>query len=170
VTRKFSGLICLLFIFLDTYKDDIMALIEYADVFFSNAAEAKYFASLMGYETEDEDFGKLCKFFAGYPKKKNMNKKRVVIVTCGPNPAYVAEFDFTKNEITFFGSYTPVYVNEEDIVDTNGAGDAFAGGFLGRFVKNNNLEECMAAGHWAASIIIQERGCKIPENCLYKGA
>ena len=55
----------------------------------------------------------------------------------------------------------------ENIVDTNGAGDAFAGGFLSQFVKGKNLDDCMKAGHWAASIIIQKRGCEIPINIKY---
>lgn len=55
-------------------------------------------------------------------------------------------------------------VEEDKIVDTNAAGDAFAGGFLARLMKNQPLDECMKAGHKAASIIIQVRGCEIPEK------
>jgi len=101
--------------------------------------------------------------------KKNKNKKRVVVITCGPNPAYVAEYDFKKEQMTFFNTYQPDYVEENCIVDTNGAGDAFAGGFLSRFVKKEPLENCMKAGHWAAAVIIQTRGCQIPEDMVYKG-
>lgn len=93
----------------------------------------------------------------------------MVIVTCGPNPAFCVEKDSNKGEISFFGSYVPVHVNEGEIVDTNGAGDAFAGGFLSRYVKGKKLEECMAAGHWAASEIIKDRGCQIPYEKTFKG-
>jgi adenosine kinase len=100
--------------------------------------------------------------------KKNKNKKRVVIVTCGPNPAYIAEYDFIEGKLTYTNSFGPEYVEESLIVDTNGAGDAFAGGFLSKFVNKESLEECMSAGHWAASVIIQTRGCQIPESLTYK--
>ncbi len=63
-----------------------------------------------------------------------------------------------KDEITYEGNYDPIIVEEDKIFDTNGAGDAFAGGFLSRFVLNKDLSECDRAGHWAAAKIIQERG------------
>jgi adenosine kinase len=102
--------------------------------------------------------------------KKNKNKKRVVVITCGPNSAFVAEYDFNKEKLTYSNSFAPEYVEESQIVDTNGAGDAFAGGFLSKFVRNESLEQCMRAGHWAASVIIQTRGCQIPESLTYKSS
>jgi len=36
-------------------------------------------------------------------------------------------------------------------------------------VKKEPLENCMKAGHWAAAVIIQTRGCQIPEDMVYKG-
>jgi adenosine kinase len=88
----------------------------------------------------------------------------VLIITCGPEPAYVCEYNFMKECVEFFGCYSPVNVDESKIVDTNGAGDAFAGGFLSRHVKGRPIEECMKAGHWSASIIIQQRGFQIPTD------
>jgi len=113
--------------------------------------------------------GSLALGLTNWIEKKNKNKMLVVVVTCGPNPAYIVEKNGLKNCITFFNSYAPVLVNEGQIVDTNGAGDAFAGGFLSRFVKGRKLEDCMAAGHWAAAEIIQHRGCQIPYEKSFKG-
>ncbi len=90
------------------------------------------------------------------------------MITCGPNPAYVCEYDHKEQKISFFGIYSPEYVDESLIIDTNGAGDSFAGGFLSRYIKDKPLDECMRAGHWAASVIIQKRGCQIPNNIIYK--
>lgn len=36
---------------------------------------------------------------------------------------------------------------DDQIVDTNGAGDAFAGGFLGAHVLGKSLDECIEVGH-----------------------
>ena len=56
----------------------------------------------------------------------------------------------------------------DKLVDTNGAGDAFVGGFLALLAKGGDLVECVDAGHWAARQIIQVSGCKIPEGaCSY---
>jgi len=156
------------FYFIETFFDDISNLIGYADFFFANAAEAKFFGKLLNIQDSEYDIGELCKVFAKLPKK-NQNKKRVVVITSGPETAYCAEYDFGKEQITFYEGSSPDIVDESLIVDTNGAGDAFAGGFLSRYVKQDPLGECMRAGHWAAAIIIQTRGCQIPNDKEYKG-
>lgn len=155
------------FYFLETYSNDIQNLWEYADIAFANVAEAKFFGKIIGIEFEEDDIRTLCINLAKLPKK-NKNKKRVVVITCGPSAAHVADYDFENNCLSFYGSFTPVPVDEEFIVDTNGAGDAFAGGFLSKYVRNASLDQCMNAGHWAASVIIQTRGCKIPEDITYE--
>jgi adenosine kinase len=109
----------------------------------------------------------LCKELAKLPKKDS-KEKRIVIITCGPNPSHVVEYDFGKQEITFEGSYECDKIENEKIVDTNGAGDAFAGGFLSHFLSKKNLAECVKAAHWAAAQIIQERGCIIPYHKTYQ--
>jgi adenosine kinase len=90
-----------------------------------------------------------------------------VVITCGPFPAHIAEYDFIKEQLTFTGSFVPELVDESLIIDTNAAGDAFAGGFLSKYVRKQPLPQCMHAGHWAASLIIQTRGCQIPEDIVY---
>ncbi len=153
------------FYFLETFLNDIKELLENADIIFSNAAEAIFFTKLMGLDTEN--LGLICEFLAKYPKK-NLNKRRTVVVTCGPDTAFVCEFDHATHEVSFSGAFAPDYVNENDIVDTNGAGDAFAGGFLSRYMPGRSLDECMRAGHWAAALVIQRRGCQYPQECLYQ--
>mmetsp|Transcript_38515 Transcript_38515/g.61058 ORF Transcript_38515/g.61058 Transcript_38515/m.61058 type:complete len:170 (-) Transcript_38515:23-532(-) len=44
------------------------------------------------------------------------------------------------------------------IVDTNGAGDSFVGGFLSKHVEGKSIEECVNAGHYCASKVIQVSG------------
>lgn len=78
-------------------------------------------------------------------KKKNKEKKRVVVITNGPDTAYVAEYDFVNKMFTFNGIFPVANLEEERIIDANGAGDAFAGGFLALFMKGNKLEDCAYA-------------------------
>ena len=136
--------------FLVNYKNDISKLCEYADIIFANEQEALLFCELLNIYSN-----------------KNKNKKRIVIVTSGPNPASCCQYDHKKQKEIFSGIFPVKDVPPENIIDTNGAGDAFAGGFLSQFVKGKSLVECMKAGHWAASIIIQKRGCDIPTDIKY---
>lgn len=152
------------FYFIETYLTDIKYLLEYADIIFSNAAESEYFANQMGLETND--YALIAEFIAKYPKN-NPFKKRTVVITCGPDPAFICEFDHMTNQVSFSGSFSPEYVNENDIIDTNGAGDAFAGGFLSKYMPGRPLDECVKAGHWAAAIVIQKRGCQYPTECTF---
>lgn len=47
-------------------------------------------------------------------------------------------------------------LKDEEIVDTNGAGDAFAGGFLGALVAGKDLEKSVLAGHALARACVQQ--------------
>jgi adenosine kinase len=61
-------------------------------------------------------------------------------------------------------------VPAEEIVDTNGAGDAFVGGFLAAFIKGQDIEHCCKAGNFAASTIIRTSGTALPATCDYEFA
>ena len=56
-------------------------------------------------------------------------------------------------------------VPHSDIVDTNGCGDAFVGGFLSRLVAcgggHDVVEECVVEGHRCAQLILRQRGCSL---------
>ncbi len=53
---------------------------------------------------------------------------------------------------------TPV-VPAAEIVDTNGAGDSFVGGFLSQFVRSRPVQECVASAHYAAGDCLRHSGC-----------
>ncbi|CAN0215318.1 unnamed protein product, partial [Hapterophycus canaliculatus] len=49
-----------------------------------------------------------------------------------------------------------------------GLGDAFVGGFLAQLVKNESIEKCVDAGHWASGVVVQHAGCTFPSTCEYR--
>ena len=55
-------------------------------------------------------------------------------------------------------------IAKDKIVDTNGASDAFVGGFLAALVEGKDLAKCVKCGIWAATKIIQQSGCTFPEK------
>jgi adenosine kinase len=46
----------------------------------------------------------------------------------------------------------------EQIFDTNGAGDMFAGGFLGAYVSGKSVDESIEVGHTLGAMCVQQVG------------
>lgn len=148
--------------FLETFDTEIIEMISYGDVLFANKEEAKHFVGKVlkkEYNTMEE----LVEILVKLPKK-NTKKSRVFVVTCGPEPAYVAKYNHSLDTMEYLNSHMPFSVKIEDIIDTNAAGDSFAGGFLSYYVQGFKMESCIRAGHWAAKEIIKVRGCNIPSE------
>ncbi|XP_004846377.1 adenosine kinase isoform X3 [Heterocephalus glaber] len=117
-------------------------------------AEAATFAREQGFETED--IKEIARKTQALPKI-NSKRQRLVVFTQGRDDTIVA----TESEVTAF----PVLdQDQKEIIDTNGAGDAFVGGFLSQLVFDKPLTECIRAGHYAASVIIRRSGCTFPEK------
>ena len=155
--------------FLRNYTTDIAKLCEYADIIFANHSEAIAFCKFLNLKIEsNESAADIAELLCKNIPKKNKNKTRIVVVTCGPQPAACCEYDHKNEKLKFKDVFDVHDVPPEKIVDTNGAGDSFAGGFLSQLVKNKDLRKCMDAGHWAASVIIQRRGCEIPVDIKYE--
>ncbi|XP_072851092.2 adenosine kinase isoform X7 [Pogona vitticeps] len=127
-------------------------LVERAKVYY--IAEAATFAREQGFETED--IKEIARKAQALPKV-NLKRQRIVVFTQGKDDTVMA----TDTEVRSF----PVLISDQsEIVDTNGAGDAFVGGFLSQLVYDRPLTECIRAGHYAASVIIKRSGCTFPEK------
>lgn len=82
--------------------------------------------------------------------KQNKSRPRVVIITNGSEPTIVVSSD----ALTAPKTYSIKPVPAADIVDTNGAGDSFAGGFLGALVLGKSLDEAIEVGHRLGAMCI----------------
>ncbi|XP_008435180.1 adenosine kinase-like isoform X1 [Poecilia reticulata] len=132
--------------------DSNWELVEKAKVYY--IAEAATFAKELGFETDD--IAVIAHKTQNLPKE-NAKRQRLVVFTQGKDDTVATVGD----EVTMF----PVLdIDQNDIVDTNGAGDAFVGGFLFALVQEQSLEECIRAGHYAANVIIRRVGCTFPEK------
>lgn len=93
----------------------------------------------------------MAKALAAAPKS-NASRPRTVIITQGPHSTIMAQSDSDGAPKVY--PVTPL--KDEDIVDTNGAGDAFAGGFLGAYVLGKDLDVAIEAGHKMGSMCVQQ--------------
>mmetsp|Transcript_132361 Transcript_132361/g.229525 ORF Transcript_132361/g.229525 Transcript_132361/m.229525 type:complete len:341 (-) Transcript_132361:187-1209(-) len=131
-------------------------VMPYVDILFGNDDEAKEYAKANKFDTED--VAEIAKKCVDLPKEGE--RKRTVIFTCGSNSTVVA----TKDGCA---TYPVAVLDQSKIVDTNGAGDAFVGGFLAYLAKGKDLEAAVLAGHYAAGVIIQHSGCTFPPKPDY---
>mmetsp|Transcript_50795 Transcript_50795/g.132047 ORF Transcript_50795/g.132047 Transcript_50795/m.132047 type:complete len:343 (+) Transcript_50795:32-1060(+) len=127
--------------------DDAM---KYVDILFGNESEAAAYGEAFG----ESDVATVALKIAAMPKASG-TRPRVVVFTQGKDPTLVACGGVIH-------SYPVPLLPKEQLVDTNGAGDAFVGGFLAKLACGCDLESCVSAGNYAARQIIQVSGCKIP--------
>eukprot|EP00457_Paulinella_chromatophora_P004639 gb/GEZN01004651.1/.p1 GENE.gb/GEZN01004651.1/~~gb/GEZN01004651.1/.p1 ORF type:complete len:365 (-),score=66.25 gb/GEZN01004651.1/:662-1756(-) len=128
------------------YKDAQLAALPYCDIIFGNESEAKAFGE--NNELKDTSPLAVCKHLSSMPKK-NSERKRIAVITQGPDPVIICVGD----EVTEY----PV-PKVDNIVDSNGAGDAFVGGFLAAFMQEKELAECVQAGCYCSGTILKVSG------------
>ncbi|KAJ6357954.1 hypothetical protein OIU78_005730 [Salix suchowensis] len=136
------------------FKDVQENALPYMDYVFGNETEARTFARVRGWETENVEEIALK---ISQSHKASGAHKRITVITQGADPVVVAEDGKVK-------LFPVILLPKEKLVDTNGAGDAFVGGFLSQLVQEKPIEVCVKAGCYAANVIIQRSGCSYPEK------
>mmetsp|Transcript_24117 Transcript_24117/g.66860 ORF Transcript_24117/g.66860 Transcript_24117/m.66860 type:complete len:373 (+) Transcript_24117:33-1151(+) len=140
----------------DFFGDQMATAMPYADFLFGNESEAAAYGKKHGM---GEDLKEIALKVAALPKK-NESKPRTVVFTQGSESTIVA----VNGTVT---EYAVEPLAKELLVDTNGAGDAFVGGFLAQLAQGKDMEACVKAGHWAAKFIIQTSGTQLEKACDY---
>lgn len=139
------------------FWDQLNAALPFTDILFGNESEAEAFGEKMNW---GKDIPTIAQNIAAMPKSSGF-RCRTVVITQGMDPTIVVQNGIVK---TFPVEPLP----QELLKDTNGAGDAFVGGYLSELVKGSDLDKCVEAGNWAARVIIQQSGCCYPDVCEYK--
>lgn len=132
------------------FKDVVDASAPYWDYIIGNETEAAAYAE--SHDLPSKEPKDVCRHLADLPKE-NGKRKRVAIVTQGTLPTLVAVQG--ESDVKEF----PVHaITDEEIYDTNGAGDAFAGGFVAGLVEGKPIETAIDMGQWLARLSIKELG------------
>jgi adenosine kinase len=134
----------------DFFTEKLMEALQYCDFLFGNESEAEAFGKKQGYE--DLSISNIALELSKLKKFKG--RSRTVVITQGAQPTVVAR----DGVVTEFP--TPK-LTDDQIVDSNGAGDSFVGGFLDALMSGKDLAECVSFGTMAAGAILGVSGCDL---------
>ncbi|KAG8954766.1 adenosine kinase [Tulasnella sp. 419] len=133
------------------FKVQVEQVLPFTDLLFGNESEAAAWAEANGLE-HPTDLRAICLALAAHPKN-NPSRTRTVVITNGSNSTVVATTGDTEAT-----EYPVQKLRDDEIVDTNGAGDAFAGGFMGAFVSGKSIPECVEVGHKLGAMCVGQVG------------
>lgn len=136
------------------FKARWLELMPFIDIIFGSRIDVEAFAEAN--EWGAIEVQEIMRRIADMPKR-NANRRRLVVITNGSASTFVATSDSVQ-------SFTPLAVPPEEIVDTNGAGDSFVGGFLSQYALGLPIERCVAVGHLAAAEVIRHNGCTFSDQ------
>lgn len=136
------------------FTEPLLAAMQYVDYIFGNESEAEALGQTLKYE--DASAEGVAKALASLPSKSS--RPRVAVITQGSKAVIVATSTKGVVKVT---KYPVPPLDKNLIVDSNGAGDAFVGGFLSQLAQGKDMETCIAAGSFAARTILQVSGTKL---------
>ena len=132
------------------FKAPLQELFNYTNILVGNEDEAACFAK--AFDIKYENISDLA-----LKVSKMSSYDLIVVFTQGINDTIVASKGCVKN-------YPVISIDPASIVDTNGAGDAFVGGFLSQYTQGFDLDRCVSAGHYVAHTVIQRTGPSYPSE------
>nr|POF24067.1 adenosine kinase [Quercus suber] len=136
------------------FKEPLDQTAPYWDYVIGNETEAEAYAESHGLNTKD--IPTIAKALANLPKK-NTKRKRTAIITQGTEPTIVAVEG--EDQVK---SYPVHLIEKSEIVDTIGAGDAFAAGYFAGVIQGEKQDTCVDMGQWLAALSLRELGAAYP--------
>ena len=140
------------------HYDKLMEIANKCDMIVANIKEAELLSGVKGGNPKEV-------FDAIF--KKLSPRDRLLVITAGSQGVYCAKYNYKRNQLDFIFQYFANKINNDEIVDLNGAGDSFLGGFLSEYLKGSSLYDCCRIGTEAASVILRNVGCTFPKNLVF---
>ncbi|RKP09007.1 Ribokinase-like protein [Thamnocephalis sphaerospora] len=141
------------------FREPMDASAPYWDFVFGNETEAAAWAESQGHKTQD--LREIALLLANLPKINNQ-RKRYAVITQGAGHTLVA----TQGQISVaeVQSFAVDAIPKEEMEDTNGAGDAFVGGFLSQHLQGHSIDRSVNAGHYLAGRVIRQVSAQYPAD------
>jgi adenosine kinase len=132
------------------FKMQLEQILPYCDYVIGNESEAEAYALATG--LADKDPQSVALVLARFTKA-NASRPRVVVITQGSQSTVVATSNSSTPKV-----YPVPALKDSDIIDTNGAGDMFAGGFMGALVAGKSVDEAVEIGHRLGQMCVGQIG------------
>lgn len=129
-----------------------MEALSYADYVFCNEDEQRCIKEKLAVEEINQHLAKY--------KKHGHEKKpwRTIIATQGPRPTEVFRWNHVDESKEEMRVEVPP-LDQDKIIDTNGAGDSFVGAFFAALAMKKELKEAIELGNRLAGCCVQNSGC-----------
>lgn len=155
--KKFVILTLSAMFIVQNHSEKIIEIGNKANIIVGNIGEAEILSGVKG------DNDKIREIFEAIFKKL-VPKDRLLIFTAGASGVYCGQYDYKRNQLDYIFQYFANKIDNDEIADLNGAGDAFLGGFLSEYLKGSPIYECCKIGTEASSVILRNVGCTFPKN------
>ena len=135
------------------YTKLLTELASKASFIFGNNKELRAFATASGFHSDLHDDFEIMRWFLDNPLEE-ADRLRAVVITRAERSVIIG----TKSEVR----EAPVPDLQPQLVrDTNGAGDAFVGGFLAGLVREDSIADCVLAAISVAQKVLNISGCSL---------
>jgi len=137
----------------EVFWEQFNALLPFTDIVCGNESEFLALGKQLKLNTENME--EIARAVAVLPKENKL-RQRLIIITQG-----------SKSTLVYDGevhSYPVTKIDKNLIVDFNGAGDSFIGGFLAGLTLGKSISKCILGGHYCARYIIQRTGCTFDDK------
>ncbi|KAJ1300514.1 hypothetical protein OPQ81_005327 [Rhizoctonia solani] len=134
------------------FGEQLGKVLPYVDLLIGNESEAAAWAAANGLETTSS-LEVIAKTLANLPKI-NASRPRTVVITSGPDSTVICKSGQGEEPKV----YPVARLADNEIVDTNGAGDMFAGGFMGAIVAGKSIDEAVEVGHKLGAMCVKTIG------------
>lgn len=138
------------------HYDKILELANDADIITGNLDEALEFSKQ---QSKDIDT-----IFQTIYEKLKPKENRLLVITDGENGAYWGKYNYQEKRLEHMIQYFAYNIKEDEIQDLNGAGDAFLGGFLCKYMEGYSVHDCCKIGIEAATVILKNVGCTFDKD------
>ena len=118
------------------YKEKILEIMNYCDFIFCNKEEAlacsEYLHAELGLDTDEKrtNLMDIASAISSY-NKSNKKRQKITVITDSSSPVTCSIFSAQSQGLTVF-QVSPMPVEKELLLDSNGAGDSFVGGFFSK--------------------------------------